>query len=66
MHRAILTRCGPSQQNSKKALVAAEYVGVNLEIAKDFKMGETNQSPEFLKLNPAGKVLSRRACGHPI
>lgn len=46
--------------------MAAEYVGVNLEIAKDFKMGETNQSPEFLKLNPAGKVLSRRACGHPI
>ena len=46
--------------------MAAEYVGVTLEIAEDFKMGETNKSPEFLKLNPAGKVLSQRPCGHPI
>lgn len=43
-------------QNSNKALVAAEYAGVKVDVASDFKMGETNKTPEFLKLNPAGKV----------
>lgn len=43
-------------QNSVKARIAAEYVGVELEVVET-KMGETNKTPEFLKLNPAGRVL---------
>lgn len=43
-------------QNSVKARIAAEYVGVKLEVVET-KMGETNKTPEFLKLNPAGRVL---------
>mmetsp|Transcript_10552 Transcript_10552/g.31761 ORF Transcript_10552/g.31761 Transcript_10552/m.31761 type:complete len:435 (-) Transcript_10552:112-1416(-) len=46
----------PNNKNSNKALVAAEYAGVKVDVASDFKMGETNKTPEFLKLNPAGKV----------
>jgi hypothetical protein len=45
-----------SNKNALKALVAAEYVGVKLELAPSFQMGVTNKSPEFLNLNPLGKV----------
>ncbi|XP_024358659.1 elongation factor 1-gamma 2 isoform X2 [Physcomitrium patens] len=43
-------------KNSYKSLIAAEYVGVKVEIVPDFQMGVTNKSPEFLKMNPIGKV----------
>ncbi|RHX98139.1 hypothetical protein DYB25_006479 [Aphanomyces astaci] len=39
-----------------KIFIAAEYSGVNLEIPETFVMGVDNKSPEFLKLNPLGKV----------
>lgn len=44
-------------KNAYKALVAAEYVGVKVETVPDFQMGVSNKSPEFLKLNPIGKVF---------
>lgn len=44
-------------KNAYKALVAAEYVGVKVETTPDFQMGVSNKTPEFLKLNPMGKVL---------
>lgn len=44
-------------KNAYKALVAAQYVGVKVETTSDFQMGVSNKSPEFLKLNPIGKVL---------
>jgi elongation factor 1-gamma len=43
-------------KNSYKSLIAAEYVGVKVEMVSDFQMGVTNKSPEFLKMNPIGKV----------
>ncbi|CAI8600688.1 unnamed protein product [Vicia faba] len=33
-----------------------EYVGVNVQLAPDFQMGVSNKTPQFLKLNPIGKV----------
>lgn len=39
-----------------KALIAAEYAGVKIEEASNFQMGVTNKTPEFLKMNPIGKV----------
>lgn len=45
-------------KNSFKVLIAAEYSGVNVELVKNFEMGVSNKTPEFLKMNPLGKVLS--------
>jgi hypothetical protein len=45
----------PGNKNAWKAQIAAEYVGVKLDIPA-FEMGKTNKSPQFLKLNPNGKV----------
>ncbi len=45
----------PGNKNAWKAQIAAEYVGVKLDVPA-FEMGKTNKSPQFLKLNPNGKV----------
>lgn len=44
-----------NNKNAWKALIAAEYVGAKIEVPA-FEMGKTNKTPEFLKLNPNGKV----------
>lgn len=36
--------------------MAAEYSGVKVELVKDFEMGVSNRTPEFMKMNPIGKV----------
>lgn len=43
-------------KNAFKGLIAAEYAGVKVELTKDFEFGVSNKTPEFLKLNPFGKV----------
>lgn len=45
-----------TNKNGIKALIAAEYSGVEIEMAKNFQMGVSNTTPEFLKMNPIGKV----------
>jgi elongation factor 1-gamma len=40
---------------AKKALIVAKYVNVEVDWAV-FTMGETNKTPEFLRMNPNGKV----------
>ncbi|URE29843.1 hypothetical protein MUK42_12909 [Musa troglodytarum] len=47
---------GDTNKNGFKALIAAEYSGVQVELAKNFVMGVSNKTPEFLKMNPIGKV----------
>ncbi|RZC54016.1 hypothetical protein C5167_012864 [Papaver somniferum] len=42
-------------KNVFKALIAAEYSGVEIELVKDFEWGVMNKTPEFLKMNPIGK-----------
>lgn len=44
-------------KNSEKALIAAEFTGVKIDVAPGFEMFVTNQTPQFLKMNPLGKVL---------
>jgi len=39
-----------------KALIASQYSGVAIDVVKDFKLGETNTRPDFLKKFPFGKV----------
>merc|ERR1712226_1336763 len=46
----------PDNFRAQKALIAAKYSGAQVSLAKDFKFGETNKSPEFLKKFPLGKV----------
>ena len=45
-----------NNKNAFKALIAAEYSDVKVELTKDFQMGVSNKTPEFLKMNPIGKV----------
>jgi elongation factor 1-gamma len=46
----------PNNARAAKALIAAQYAGVQVDIASDFVMGKTNKTTEFLALNPLGKV----------
>ncbi|XP_078435114.1 elongation factor 1-gamma 1-like [Wolffia australiana] len=52
----LVLHTGPGNKNALKALIAAEYSGVSIELAKDFQMGVSNKTPEFLKMNPIGKI----------
>ncbi|XP_062026850.1 elongation factor 1-gamma-like [Rosa rugosa] len=53
---ALVLHAGNTNKNGYKALIAAEFSGVNVELVKDFEMGVSNKTPEFLKMNPIGKV----------
>ncbi|XP_021858915.2 elongation factor 1-gamma [Spinacia oleracea] len=53
---ALILHAGNTNKNAYKALIAAEYSGVKVELVKDFEMGVSNKTPEFLKMNPIGKV----------
>ncbi|CAH2041244.1 unnamed protein product, partial [Iphiclides podalirius] len=46
----------PQNFRAYKALIAAQFSGVDLKVAPGFTFGETNKSEEFLKKFPAGKV----------
>ena len=45
----------PGNKNANKALIAAEFAGIPVEVPR-LEMGKSNKPPEFLKLNPFGKV----------
>lgn len=45
----------PQNPRAHKGMIAAKYNGVTVEEAI-VEMGKTNKTPEFLKLNPLGKV----------
>uniref|UniRef100_A0A804UAX0 GST N-terminal domain-containing protein n=1 Tax=Zea mays TaxID=4577 RepID=A0A804UAX0_MAIZE len=53
---ALVLHSGAGNKNAFKALIAAEYSGIKVELTKDFEMGVSNKTPEFLKMNPLGKV----------
>ncbi|KAF8110996.1 hypothetical protein N665_0076s0002 [Sinapis alba] len=53
---ALVLHTYKGNKNADKALIAAEYVGVKIDVPSDFQMGVTNKTPEFLKMNPLGKV----------
>ncbi|XP_020273297.1 elongation factor 1-gamma 2-like [Asparagus officinalis] len=53
---ALVLHSGSPNKNAWKGLIAAEYCGVQVELVKDFQMGVSNKTPEFIKMNPLGKV----------
>ncbi|KAL5713594.1 hypothetical protein ACHQM5_015656 [Ranunculus cassubicifolius] len=53
---ALVLHAGSTNKNGFKTLIAAEYSGVQVELVNDFEMGVSNKTPEFLKMNPIGKV----------
>ncbi|KAJ7949719.1 elongation factor 1-gamma-like [Quillaja saponaria] len=53
---ALVLHAGNTNKNGFKALIAAEYSGVKVDLVKNFQMGVSNRTPEFLKMNPIGKV----------
>merc|ERR1712183_1063498 len=53
---ALIFHAGKANKNVFKTLIAAEYTGVEVKLAPNFEMGVSNKTPEFLKMNPIGKV----------
>lgn len=53
---ALVLHAGSTNKNAYKTLIAAEYTGVKVALAPNFEMGVSNKTPEFLKMNPIGKV----------
>ncbi|GLT77200.1 hypothetical protein SLA2020_488090 [Shorea laevis] len=53
---ALIMHAGKTNKNAFKALIAAEYSGVDVKLVENFEMGVSNKAPEFLKMNPLGKV----------
>ncbi|KAE9591917.1 putative translation elongation factor EF1B, gamma chain, S-crystallin [Lupinus albus] len=53
---ALILHAASTNKNTYKALIAAEYNGVHVQLAPNFEMGVSNKTPQFLKLNPLGKV----------
>ncbi|KAH6763829.1 Translation elongation factor EF1B [Perilla frutescens var. hirtella] len=45
-----------ANKNANKTLIVSEFTGVKVELIKDFQMGVTNKTPEFIKMNPIGKI----------
>jgi len=46
----------PGNPQADKVLIAAAYADAKVNVAKDFKYGETNTSPEFVAKFPLGSV----------
>ncbi|KAI4296171.1 hypothetical protein L6164_036151 [Bauhinia variegata] len=53
---ALILYSGNTNKNAYKTLIAAEFSGVKVEFAKNFEMGVSNKTSEFLKMNPIGKI----------
>ncbi|KVI03051.1 elongation factor 1-gamma 2-like [Cynara cardunculus var. scolymus] len=53
---ALVLHVGKNNKNAFKTLITAEYAGVEVKWADNFEMGVSNKAPEFLKMNPIGKV----------
>lgn len=53
---ALVLHTTKTNKNAYKILITAEYTGVQVELVQNFEMGVSNKTPEFLKMNPIGKV----------
>ncbi|XVF00550.1 hypothetical protein REPUB_Repub04eG0010200 [Reevesia pubescens] len=53
---ALVLHAAKINKNAFKALIAAEYSGIDVKLADNFELGVSNKTPEFLKMNPIGKV----------
>ncbi|KAM0061374.1 putative glutathione S-transferase, Thioredoxin-like superfamily, glutathione Transferase family [Helianthus debilis subsp. tardiflorus] len=53
---ALIFHTPSKNKNVNKALIIAEYVGVEIKMAENFQMGVSNKTPEFLRMNPIGKI----------
>ncbi|CAA2996317.1 elongation factor 1-gamma-like, partial [Olea europaea subsp. europaea] len=45
-----------TNKNGFKALIAAEFSDVKIELVKNFEMDISNKTTEFLKMNHIGKI----------
>ncbi|GLT85753.1 hypothetical protein SLE2022_039310 [Rubroshorea leprosula] len=53
---ALVLHAGKINKNAFKTLIAAEYSGVEVKLVDNFEMGVSNKTPEYLRMNPIGKV----------
>lgn len=47
---------GAKGRRSRKILITAAYTGVDIDAVTPFEFGVDNKTPEYLKLNPMGKI----------
>ncbi|CAN0872535.1 Elongation factor 1-gamma 2 [Linum grandiflorum] len=52
----LVLHAAKTNKNSYKTLIVAEYSGLKVDLVENFEMGVSNKTPEFLKMNPIGKV----------
>jgi elongation factor 1-gamma len=53
---ALILHVQSFNHNGHKGRIAAEYSGVKVDLSPNFEMGVSNKTPEFLKMNPLGKI----------
>ncbi|KAL5056693.1 hypothetical protein RYX36_037375 [Vicia faba] len=53
---ALILHTSQGNKNAYKALIAAEYASVEVQYTPHFEFGVSNKTPQFLKMNPLGKV----------
>jgi elongation factor 1-gamma len=56
----------PNNYRVQKALIAAEYNGVEVKVPGDFKMGSSNKTADFLAKFPLGKVPAMQTPFGPL
>ncbi|KAL5582935.1 hypothetical protein UlMin_015377 [Ulmus minor] len=52
----IILHAGKANKNAFKVLMVTEYTDVKIEVFENFEMCVSNKTPEFIKMNPLGKV----------
>ncbi|WCJ18638.1 Elongation factor 1-gamma [Euphorbia peplus] len=62
---ALVLYSGKSNKNAFKALIVAEYSGVEVQMVDNFEMSDS-KTPEFLKMNPIGKVPVLKTPDGPV
>ncbi|XP_077231700.1 elongation factor 1-gamma-like [Tasmannia lanceolata] len=53
---ALVLHANNTNKNAFKVLIAAEYTGVKVQLVQNFEFLVSNKTPEFLQMNPIGKV----------
>ncbi|ERN02836.1 elongation factor 1-gamma 2 [Amborella trichopoda] len=61
-----MLHAGNNNKNVFKALIAAEYAGVEVNPIESFEVGVSNKTLKFLKMNPMGKAPMLKTPEGPI
>ncbi|XP_054801172.1 elongation factor 1-gamma-like isoform X2 [Prosopis cineraria] len=63
---ALTLHARKTNKNTYKIFITAEYSGVEVKLAPNFEMGVSNKTPQYLNMNPIGKVPVLETPNGPI